>query len=328
MYHVIVHSNKYNTNTFSFSEKLDAINFVINQYNTMIRRCRYLSEESFCEIKTIQIQSISEYFSEHDFNVNPSTGKIWIKCKFHDLDKKYEKISWRIVREIMTNDPDIISIMTDPRYRFQYMDSLSAWEDKLRIHRELDMKGAAYLYLGDIGVRYDIYFDRDNHEERSCIYKLKKNADKNVYEIDPNGRFNYEIDPKDPNLLENLQIEMCKALIGYHKIDLFICDDSPDHMLKEIIGMKFETISDMKKWICKKMYVKEYQLPNFTLTELEPGSSLIGFFGPEVFEMKWIYLGEVQPYAWFHNLFSINYKKDSDGQMIVTDAQWRNNRSY
>mgnify|MGYP001018802567 FL=1 len=169
----------------------------------------------------------------------------------------------------------------------------------------------ARLWVGDIGVEYIL--SKKAEKRYGTIYKVKENK------AIPNKHCIYdEIDFEDPDWEANLEIAMCKALIGLHRLDLHLKEKDIWRMSSKIFGMRFSSIEEMKEWIFKELNLKEYQLPDFAIgessinDEIREGKANVDY----VLNMT---LGKdiVTP---GYNDYSIMYLLDNNDQMIVTSV--------
>ena len=205
---------------------------------------------------------------------------------------------------------DVVNLMTAPEYEFECNISEEMFS------QEVTLPGAAYIWFGVVGVEYELCIE--NGENYSAIYKMNKNESGEDFETDHDKYCHYEVDPIDPKWKVNLEIAMCKALIGLHRLDLHLKEKDIWRMSNKIFGMRFSSIVEIKEWIFKELNLKEYQLPDFAIgessinDEIRDGKANVDY----VLNMT---LGKdvVTP---GYNDYSIMYLLDNNDQMIVTSV--------
>lgn len=79
-----------------------------------------------------------------------------------------------------------------------------------------DEWGAAFVWLDDIGVEYNLCID-DNGENCSAIYKIQMNND--VMSTDYSSFVHYEVDFDKKDWQDKLKATMCDALEELHNLD-------------------------------------------------------------------------------------------------------------
>lgn len=310
MYHVVVQSNQYNKHTFCFEKKKDAINFVADRFEANLKLFSEKKEE-ICNVYTRwNYDSIRAYLKKRNFKENVTSDKIVIN---YSLKKDQElvanrEISWYVSYE--RDNSDVVNLMMDPEYEFE-----CNFSEEI-ISNDVDLPGAAYIWFGKVGVEYELFIE--DGENCSAIYKMAKTENGDNFVTNHDKYCHYEVDPNDPNMEKNLEIAMCKALIGTHHMDLHLKEKDISRMFSKITGMRFSSIEKMKEWIFKELNLKEYQLPDFSLgesginDEIRDGKVNVDY----VLNMT---LGKdiVTP---GYNDYSIMYLLDNNDQMIVTDV--------
>lgn len=255
--------------------------------------------------------SLLDYLQKHNFKERVTTDKIVINYGLKKDQKLVanREISWYMSHE--RGNSDVVNLMTDPEYEFECNIS----EEMLS--GEVTLPGAAYIWFNDIGVEFEFCII-ENGENYSAIYRMDMNKAGDDFETDHDEFCHYEIDPTDPEWKTNLEIAMCKALIGLHRLDLHLKEKDIWRMSSKIVGMRFSSIEEMKEWIFKELNLKEYQLPDFAIgessinDEIREGKANVDY----VLNMT---LGKdiVTP---GYNDYSIMYLLDNNDQMIVTSV--------
>lgn len=310
MYYVIVQSSQYNKHTFSFEKKKDAINFIADQFEIRLKLFSEKKEEICNVFSKWTYTSLQDYLQNHNFKERVTTDKIVINYGLKKDQKiaANREISWYMSYE--RGNSDVVNLMTAPEYEFEcHLFKEMAFKDGT-------LPGAAYVWFGDVGVEYELCIE--NGENYSAIYKMNKNKTGDDFETDHDEYYHYEIDPNDPNMEKNLEIAMCKALIGLHRLDLHLKEKDIWRMSSKIFGMRFSSIVEIKEWIFKELNLKEYQLPDFAIgessinDEIRDGKANVDY----VLNMT---LGKdvVTP---GYNDYSIMYLLDNNDQMIVTSV--------
>lgn len=82
---------------------------------------------------------------------------------------------------------------------------------------ETDEWGAAYVWLGDIGVEYN--FCIDSGENCCAIYKAEIDTETDYLETDTSSFIHYEIDFDKNDWQDKLKSAMCEALEELHNLD-------------------------------------------------------------------------------------------------------------
>lgn len=311
MYYVIVQSSQYNKHTFSFEKKKDAIDFVADQFEIRLKLFSGKKDEICNVFSKWTYASLLDYLQKHNFKERVTTDKIVINYSLKKDQKLVanREISWYMSHE--RGNSDVVNLMTAPEYEFECNIS----EEMLS--GEVTLPGAAYIRFNDIGVEFEFCII-ENGENYSVIYRMDMNKAGDDFETDHDEFCHYEIDPTDPEWKTNLEIAMCKALIGLHRLDLHLKEKDIWRMSSKIVGMRFSSIEEMKEWIFKELNLKEYQLPDFAIgessinDEIREGKANVDY----VLNMT---LGKdiVTP---GYNDYSIMYLLDNNDQMIVTSV--------
>lgn len=310
MYYVIVQSSQYNKHTFSFEKKKDAIDFVADQFEIRLKLFSEKKDEICNVFSKWTYASLLDYLQKHNFKERVTTDKIVINYSLKKDQKLVanREISWYMSHE--RGNSDVVNLMTDPEYEFE-CDFF-----KEMAFKDGTLPDAAHVWFGDVGVEYELCIE--NGENYSAIYKMNKNESGEDFETDHDEYCHYEVDPNDPNMEKNLEIAMCKALIGLHRLDLHLKEKDIWRMSSKIVGMRFSSIAEMKEWIFTELNLKEYQLPDFAIEEssindeIREGKANVDY----VLNMT---LGKdiVTP---GYNDYSIMYLLDNNNKMIVTSV--------
>ena len=213
MYYVIVQSSQYNKHTFSFEKKKHALHFVADQFEIRLKLFSEKKDEICNVFSKWTYASLLDYLQKHNFKERVTTDKIVINYGLKKDQKLVanREISWYMSHE--RGNSDVVNLMTDPEYEFECNIS----EEMLS--GEVTLPGAAYIWFNDIGVEFEFCII-ENGENYSAIYRMDMNKAGDDFETDHDEFCHYEIDPTDPEWKTNLEIAMCKALIGLHRLDL------------------------------------------------------------------------------------------------------------
>lgn len=240
MYYVIVQSSQYNKHTFSFEKKKDAIDFVADQFEIRLKLFSEKKDEICNVFSKWTYASLLDYLQKHNFKERVTTDKIVINYGLKKDQKLVanREISWYMSHE--RGNSDVVNLMTDQEYEFECNIS----EEMLS--GEVTLPGAAYIWFNDIGVEFEFCII-ENGENYSAIYRMDMNKAGDDFETDHDEFCHYEIDPTDPEWKTNLEIAMCKALIGLHRLDLHLKEKDIWRMSSKIVGMRFSSIEEMKE---------------------------------------------------------------------------------
>lgn len=316
----VKNSENDNVITILFLHEQTVIDRVKDQYQTMITRFKknkrnYLRFES---IWNSDYKSLEEYF-EAFVSHKETSFRVSIKYlisselnqELHDENiPREEMISWEISSELRTSNPEVLKLMIDPRYKFECnipkvnLSNLDIWE-------------AAFIWYDDLGVEYNLCTEEEN--DSSAVYKMT--ADKSDgFETDYNQFVHYEIDPDNPYWQEDLEIAMCEAFIQLHHLGFCIEKRDVEGLFKKIIGMRFASRAKVKEWMFDQLNLKYSQLPAFALMESEINEEIENGITNVDFSMNGTF-GE-NLFGFDYANFTIEYLKDNDGLMYITNVCW------
>lgn len=315
MYILKVHnSEKDHSIVVPFSDRENVINDLKDQYQTILSRLQ-AEKEDYIHIKENWNDDYKSMEECLDAFLSHETTSLYVSIQYQlspELNQELhsekiprdEVISWEIFSKLQTCDKEVIKLMIDPRYEFE-----------CNISEEMlygaNLMGAAFVRFNDIGVAYRLYVNGD--EDRSAIYKMVDGEISHAYWT------HYEINPKDSQWKENLEIAMCKAFIQLHYFEVPI-----DELFQEMIGMRFSSIQEMEYWIAywisDKLDNEEISFPGFTLSpcpineevivgKAEVDYAIDGTFGEDMFGLE-------------NADFTIEYLKDNSGLMYITSVRW------
>ena len=320
MYYLRIYSSeKDGSIMLPFNNDLESlITYVVDQHERIIRYLESNNKKyekiAFIWDKDRYDETLEVSIRNFDFGIFQSMN-VQI---FYDLTPEYDKemhseeridrrevIHLEIMKKYPLKEKGIIDLMTRPEYYF-----VCAFTKEMALREGMDSH-TARLRVGDIGVEYIL--SKKAEKRYGTIYKVKENK------AIPNKHCIYdEIDFEDPDWEANLEIAMCKALIGLHRLDLHLKEKDIWRMSSKIFGMRFSSIEEMKEWIFKELNLKEYQLPDFAIgessinDEIREGKANVDY----VLNMT---LGKdiVTP---GYNDYSIMYLLDNNNKMIVTSV--------